>query len=244
MINRGEVVANVTIWLAFGAGIFSFVSPCCLSLYPSYISYITGVSVSQLQDSQQSSKIKTLTMIHTLFFIIGFSIIFFALGLSASWIGQLFIGNQKLISMLGGFLVIILGLFVMGVIKPTWLMREKKWSAGRKPTGYLGSTLVGIGFAAGWTPCVGPILASVLVLSASNPSQGLIYITAYTLGFAIPFFVMAFFIGRTKWIVKYSSKFMKIGGVIMVITGFLLYTGQMTKITTILIDLFGGFTGF
>ena len=235
---------NVTIWLAFGAGVLSFVSPCCLPLYPSYISYITGISVRQLQEGRKSGKMKTLTMLHTLFFIIGFSMIFYALGLSASWIGQFFTGNQKLISMFGGILVIIMGLFVMGMIKPSFLMREKKWSIGRKPTGFLGSTIVGIGFAAGWTPCVGPILASVLVLSATNPSQGLLYITAYTLGFAIPFFIMAFFIGRTKWILNYSSKLMKAGGAIMVLTGFLLYTGQMTKITNVLIDLFGGFTGF
>lgn len=234
---------QLTIWLAFGAGVLSFVSPCCLPLYPSYISYITGVSVKQLQ-GEQTSKMRKLTMIHTLFFIIGFSIIFFALGLSASWIGQFFVGNQKLISMLGGILVIVLGLFVMGVINPKWMMREKKWSVKRKGSGYLSSTLVGIGFAAGWTPCVGPILASVLVLSAANPSQGILYITAYTLGFAIPFFVMAFFIGRTKWIIKYSTKLMKAGGAIMVLSGILLYTGQMAKITTFLIDLFGGFTGF
>lgn len=234
---------SVTIWLAFGAGFLSFISPCCLPLYPSYISYITGMSVSQLQ-GEQTRQIKTLTLIHTLFFIIGFSIIFFALGLSASWLGQTFISNQKLISMLGGILVIVLGLFVMGIINPKWLMREKKWSVKRKGTGYLSSTLVGIGFAAGWTPCVGPILASVLILAAANPAQGIIYITAYTLGFAIPFFVMAFFIGRTKWILKYSTKLMKAGGAIMIVSGVLLYTGQMTKITTFLIDIFGGFTGF
>lgn len=199
--------------------------------------------MKQLQENQ-SGQIKKLTMIHTLFFIIGFSIIFFALGLSASWIGQLFISNQKLISMIGGALVMIMGLFVIGIIKPTFLMKEKKWDVSRKSTNYLGTTFVGIGFAAGWTPCIGPILASVLMLSAANPTKGIIYITAYTLGFAIPFFVMAFFIGRTRWILKYSSKLMKAGGGIMLLTGFLLFTGQMTKITTVLIDLFGGFTGF
>lgn len=237
-------VADVTLWLAFGAGVLSFVSPCCLPLYPSYISYITGVSVSQLTEENRSAKIQRLTMIHTLFFIIGFSIIFFALGLSASWLGQFFTGNQELIRMIGGVLVIAMGLFVMGIIQPKFMMQEKKLSINRKSTSYLGSTLVGVGFAAGWTPCIGPILAAVLALSASNPSQGLGYITAYTLGFAIPFFVMAFFIGRTRWILKYSNKIMKAGGAVMVLTGILLYTGHMTKITTALIDLFGGFTGF
>lgn len=238
------MAADVTLWLAFGAGVLSFISPCCLPLYPSYISYITGISVSQLTGENKSSKIKKLTMIHTLFFIVGFSIIFFALGLSATWIGQLFTGNQRLISMIGGILVISMGLFVMGVIKPKFMMQEKKLSFNRKSSGYLGSTLIGLGFAAGWTPCIGPILAAVLALSATNPAQGITYITAYTLGFAIPFFVMAFFIGRTRWILKYSSKIMKAGGAVMVLSGILLYTGHMTKITTTLIDLFGGFTGF
>ena len=236
--------ADVTLWLAFGAGVLSFVSPCCLPLYPSYISYITGVSVSQLKGDHQSTKIRKLTMFHTLFFIIGFSIIFYALGFAASWIGQLFQGQQDLIRMLAGILVIAMGLFVMGVFQPKFLMQEKKLSISRKPAGYLGTTLVGVGFAAGWTPCIGPILGAVLGIAATNPSQALAYITAYTLGFAIPFFVMAFFIGRARWILKYSSKIMKVGGAVMVLTGVLLYTGHMTKITTTLIDLYGGFTGF
>lgn len=236
--------ADVTLWLAFAAGVLSFVSPCCLPLYPSYISYITGVSVSQLKEGNKSGKIKKLTMFHTLFFIIGFSIIFYALGFAASGIGRVFQGQQDLIRMLAGILVIVMGLFVMGIIKPTFMMKEKKWSVSRKPAGYLGTTLVGVGFAAGWTPCIGPILGSVLGLASTDPSKALTYITAYTLGFAIPFFVMAFFIGRTRWILKYSSKIMKAGGAVMVLTGILLYTGHMTKITTTLIDLFGGFTGF
>lgn len=236
--------ADVTIWLAFGAGVLSFVSPCVFPLYPSYISYITGISVSQLQADRRSSEIKRLTMFHTLFFILGFSIIFFVLGMSASWFGQFFVGNQGLIRMIGGILIIALGLFVMGVFKPSFLMREKKLSVSRKPAGYLGSTLVGIGFAAGWTPCIGPILTAVLLLTAANPSQGLGYILAYTLGFALPFFIMAFYIGRARWIIKHSEKIMKAGGAVMVLTGILLYTGHMTKITTTLIDLFGGFQGF
>lgn len=235
---------DVTLWLAFGAGFLSFISPCCLPLYPSYLSYITGMSVSQLGDKNQPIAMRKLTMTHTLFFILGFSIIFFAMGLSASWIGRLFTGNQNLIRLLGGILIIAMGLFVMGVFKPKFLMQDKKMALAKKPTGYLGSTLVGIVFAAGWTPCVGPILTSVLLLAAANPAQGLAYITAYTLGFAIPFFIMAFFIGRTKWILKHSSKLMKVGGALMVVTGILLYTDQMTTITTVLIELFGGFTGF
>ncbi|MEM5672875.1 cytochrome c biogenesis protein CcdA [Bacillus cereus] len=113
-----------------------------------------------------------------------------------------------------------------------------------KSTGYIRSILVGMTYAAGWTPCVGPIFSAVLMLGATNPEGALLYITAYTLGFAVPFFVMAFFIGKIKWIVTYANVMMKIGGGMMIVTGILLYTNQMTKITAFFIRLFGGFTGF
>ncbi|MFD1397109.1 cytochrome c biogenesis CcdA family protein [Kroppenstedtia eburnea] len=237
-------MADVSIWLAFGAGVLSFISPCCLPLYPSYISYITGVSVSQLQDTNQSRQMKRATMLHTLFFILGFSIIFFALGFSASWVGSFFSEYRNLIRMLGGVLIAVMGLFMLGLFKPGFLMREKRLEVGKKRWGYVGSSVIGMAFAAGWTPCVGPILVSVLALAASNPSAGLAYITAYTLGFAIPFFIMAFFLGRTRWILKYSSSLMKAGGALMVVFGVLLYTNRMTILIAWLTELFGGFTGF
>ncbi len=237
-------MADLSLWLAFGVGVLSFVSPCVLPLYPSYISYITGVSVGQLQEKSQPAEMRRSTMFNTLFFILGFSLIFYALGFSFTWLGKMFIEYQNLIRMLGGVLIAVMGLFLMGVIQPAFMMREKRFEITRKRSGYIGSLLIGIGFAAGWTPCVGPILGSVLTLSATNPSVGLGYITAYTLGFAIPFFVMAFFIGRTRWILKYSEKIMKVGGALMVLFGILLYFDQMTVITQWLVELYGGFIGF
>lgn len=239
------MLTEVTWWLAFGAGVLSFISPCCLPLYPSYISYITGVSVSQLTDKSQPMQIRRATMIHTLFFILGFSVIFYALGFSVSWLGRFFQEYQDMIRMLGGVLIAVMGLFLMGVFKPSFMMREVRFGALQKRRlGYIGSFLIGVGFAAGWTPCVGPILASVLTLSFTDPASGLGYITAYTLGFAIPFFVMAFFLGRTRWILKYSDRLMKAGGALMVVFGILLYFDQMTVIITWLTKLTGGFTGF
>ncbi|GAB7386688.1 cytochrome c-type biogenesis protein CcdA [Bacillaceae bacterium] len=234
--------ADPTIWLAFAAGFLSFISPCCLPLYPSYISYITGISVSELKSGNH--KIGKQTILHTVFFMLGFSVIFFSLGLSATFIGSFFQAYQDLIRQLGGVLVILMGLFMLGFFQKSFLMREKRWEFVNKPAGYLGSALVGVSFAAGWTPCVGPILTSVLVLTASNPSQGIWLITAYTLGFSLPFFVMSFFLGRIRWIQKYSTPLMKIGGALMVIVGILLYTDRMTDITIWLIQLYGGFTGF
>jgi len=234
--------ADPTIWLAFAAGFLSFISPCCLPLYPSYLSYITGISVAELRNDR--SVVLRKAMIHTLFFVLGFSIIFISLGLTATLIGSLFRDHQDLIRQLGGILVVVMGLFMLGLFKPTLFMQEKRFEFAQKPAGYLGSVLVGISFAAGWTPCVGPILTSVLTLSASNPSQGVPFIIAYTLGFAVPFILMSFFIGRTRWILRYSSILMKVGGALMILIGILLYTDKMTDITIWLIRIFGGFTGF
>ncbi|SDW06557.1 cytochrome c-type biogenesis protein [Marininema mesophilum] len=237
-------MADINVGVAFGAGILSFISPCCLPLYPSYLSYITGVSVNELQDQKRSSALKRGTLLHTLFFILGFSLIFFALGFTASWLGEFFTQYRDLIRMLGGVLIVAMGLFLLGVFQPTFLMRSKRLEVGKRRWGYFGSVLIGIGFAAGWTPCVGPILVGVLSLAASQPATGMVYITAYTLGFAIPFFIMAFFLGRTRWILKYSERLMKIGGALMIVMGGLLYFDQMTIITIWLTDLFGGFQGF
>lgn len=234
--------ADLTLWVALGAGFLSFVSPCVLPLYPSYLSYITGISVKDLTEGQ--GLIQKRALMHTVFFVIGFSIIFFALGLSASLVGELFENYRDLIQKLGGVLVGVMGLVMLGLFKPQFLMKEKRLSFGKKKSGYFGSMLVGITFAAGWTPCIGPILSAVFAIGVTQPDQALSYITAYTIGFIIPFFIMAFFLGKLKFILKYSNAMMKIGGGFMVITGILLYTDQMTKITIWLIQLYGGFSGF
>jgi cytochrome c-type biogenesis protein len=237
-----ENAADLTLWIVLGAGFLSFVSPCCLPLYPSFLSYITGVSVKELREGK--GVLQRSALLHTLFFIVGFSIIFFALGLSTSYIGSLFTGHQDLIRRLGGILVIVMGLMMLGIFQPKMLMKDTRLEWKNKPVGYLGSVLVGITYAAGWTPCIGPILAAVLTLGVSNPDQALLYTTAYTVGFAVPFFIMAFFIGKMKWISKYSNAMMKVGGALLVATGILLFTDQMTKITIYLIQLYGGFRGF
>jgi cytochrome c-type biogenesis protein len=232
--------ADITVWLAFGAGLLSFVSPCCLPLYPSFLSYITGVSIQEVREGK--GLIKRTALIHTLFFMIGFSTVFFALGLSASWLGKLFSANQQFISQIGGILIFVFGLIMIGIFKPQLLMKERRIQLQKKPAGYFGSCVVGITYAAGWTPCIGPILSAVITLGVAAPTKAFIYVAAYTLGFIIPFFVLAFFIGKIKWLQLHSQLFMRVGGGIMVLTGILLYTGQLTQITIVLIRLYGGFT--
>ncbi|HEY4601322.1 MAG TPA: cytochrome c biogenesis protein CcdA [Cerasibacillus sp.] len=231
--------ADLTIWLAFGAGALSFLSPCTLPLFPAYLSYITGMSVKELEGKKEIG-IRSKLMIHSIFFLLGVSTVFIGLGVGisflGSWIQGLLIGDSgKLIQRLAGIFIIVMGLFVAGWISIKPFMKEKRFQFTKKPVGYLGTIFVGMGFAAGWTPCIGPIFASILVVAAANPTQGTVYTLAYVLGFALPFLVLAFFIGSTRWIVKHSQVIMKIGGSLMIVMGILLFTGQMTQISTFLL---------
>lgn len=224
-------MADINIWVAFGAGIASFISPCCLPLYPSYLSYITGMSVQTLKTEQNKREVRFRTMTHTLAFILGFSAVFYTLGFGAGLFGEFFNNNRALIRQLSAILIILMGLFLLGIFQPRFLMRERKMNLKFKPTGYIGSFIFGIGFSAGWSPCVGPILAAIIALAVSEPGTWIGLITAYTVGFALPFFVLAFFVGSTKWILRYSGLMMKIGGALMLLMGVLLFTNRMAKIT-------------
>lgn len=222
---------SVNVWIALWAGIASFISPCCLPLYPSFLSYITGISVSELKSGRTTVQVRRQTMLHTLSFILGFSIIFYALGLTAGFVGSFFIDYRDLLRQIAAILIFVMGLFLLGIFQPQWLMRERKLSIKFRPAGYIGSVFVGMGFAAGWSPCVGPILSAILALAATEPGTWFQLTTSYSLGFAIPFFVLSFFIGSTKWILRYSNLLMKIGGGLMIVIAILLYTGKMTQIT-------------
>ncbi|KRE98323.1 cytochrome C biogenesis protein [Paenibacillus sp. Soil766] len=222
---------SVNIWIALWAGIASFISPCCLPLYPSFLSYITGISVSELKSGRTTVQVRRQTMLHTLSFIVGFSIIFYALGLTAGFVGSFFIDYRDLLRQIAALLIFVMGLFLLGIFQPQWLMKERKLSIKFRPAGYVGSIFVGMGFAAGWSPCVGPILSAILALAATEPGTWFQLTTSYSLGFAIPFFILSFFIGSTKWILRYSNLLMKIGGGLMIVIAILLYTGKMTQIT-------------
>lgn len=223
-------MSGVNVWLAFTAGIASFVSPCCLPLYPSYLSYITGISVAELKSDERSRSNRLRTMSHTLFFILGFSVVYYTLGYGTNAFADLFSDYQQLIRQISAILIIMMGLFLLGLFQPRLLMRDIKLPV-RLKSGYLGSFVFGIGFSAGWSPCIGPILTAILALAASSPGTWFELTTAYALGFAVPFFVLAFFLGSSRWIVRYSEAIMKIGGAVMLLMGVLLFTDRMTDIT-------------
>ncbi|MDI7743460.1 cytochrome c biogenesis protein CcdA [Lysinibacillus fusiformis] len=233
---------QISIILAFGAGLLSFISPCSLPLYPAFLSYVTGISLNELKEEKGVFNRKAL--IHTLLFLLGFSIIFMALGFSTSFIGTLFIQYQELLRQIGAIIMVFFGLVIMGIFKFSFLLSEKRVQFKNRPEGYIGSVVIGMGFAAGWTPCTGPILAGVIALGMSDPGKGMLYMLFYVLGFAIPFLIMSLFIGRMKFLQKRSTIFMKSGGVIMILMGIMLYFDLMTQIIAFLTPFFGGFTGF
>ena len=236
-------MTDVNIYLAFGAGVLSFISPCVLPLYPAFLSYITGMSVGELKE--ENVLLRRRSLLHTISFLLGFSVVFVVLGMSTTYIYSLFVQNMDLIRQIGAIIIIFFGLMTVGLIQPKSLMSEKRIEFKNKPSGYIGSALVGLTFAAGWTPCMGPILAAVVGLVATNPSAGLLYMMLYALGFAIPFFAMAFFIGKMNWIRKFNDKIMKIGGYTMIFVGIFLFFDWMSKVTSFLTNnVFDGFMGF
>ncbi|WP_042348752.1 cytochrome c biogenesis CcdA family protein [Bacillus massiliigorillae] len=236
-------MSEVNIFLAFGAGFLSFISPCCLPLYPAFLSYITGMSVGEIKS--ENAMLQRRSMLHTLCFLIGFSIIFIALGFGTSFLGQFFKNYEDLIRQIGAILILFFGLVIVGIFKPQFLMKDHKFQLKSRPSGYLGSILVGLAFAAGWTPCTGPILSVVLAMGVSNPDSAMMYMIAYILGFAIPFFILSFFIGKMQWIKKHNVFILKSGGYIMIVMAVVLYFDMMTGISSFVTNtFFNGWTGF
>jgi cytochrome c-type biogenesis protein len=235
-------MADINYLLALGAGFLSFISPCCLPLYPAFLSYITGVSTSDVKSNK--SMISTKAVTHTLFFLVGFSMIFIALGYGTSFLGSFFERYQDFIRQIGAILIIFFGFITLGVLKPELMMKERRFHLKSRPAGIAGSVIIGMAFAAGWTPCTGPILGAVLSLASTNPGSSVPYMISYVAGFAIPFFLLSFFLTKMMWIKKHQLLFMRIGGLVMVAVGVLLYFDWMTKILIFLSNVFGGFRGF
>ena len=191
--------------IAFSAGLLSFLSPCVLPLVPSYVTFITGLSLDDVQRSRRAA------LIHALLFILGFSLIFIALGATATLLGRILLTYREWITRIGGALVIVFGLYMLGVFNSGMLSRERRVHLADKPLGYLGTVLVGIAFGAGWTPCIGPILGSILAYSTSQADvrEGVGLLAAYSMGLAVPFFLAAVaverFLGVFGWLKRHMA---------------------------------------
>lgn len=234
---------DISFTLSFLAGVLSFLSPCVLPLVPAYVSFITGMSIDELRHSQGISKTISKTMPNTIAFILGFSTIFISLGASSSLLGSLFLKYQDYLRIGGGILTIIFGFFVAGFIKLDFLMREKRLHISQGPTGYISAFLIGMSFAAGWTPCIGPILGTILIYASSqaSASYGLKLLSVYSLGLAIPFIlstlIINVFFTYTRKIHKFMRAIMIISGLILIAFGIMLLTNNIGRLSAIVPDL-------
>ena len=219
----------VGVLVAFTAGLFSFLSPCVLPLFPSYLSFVTGMSVADLS-AELTSAARRRVMLHSIAFILGFSLVFISLGASFSAAGQFLLDYRDAIRRVGGVLIVIFGLYIAGLLNVGFLGRTQQWQIREKPAGYLGSLAVGITFAIGWTPCVGPILGAILSLAgtAETVSRGVGLLAAYSAGLGVPFLVSSIALGAFLKFFKRYRPFIPVveraAGVILIVVGVLVFT--------------------
>lgn len=223
-----ESPASFGLLVSFSAGLLSFLSPCVLPLVPSYVTFITEMSLEEVRTARRTA------LVHALLFVLGFSLIFIALGATASVLGRVLFVARAWITRIGGALIIVFGLYLLGAFNVRLLSQDKRVYLADKPLGYLGTVVVGLAFGAGWTPCIGPILGSILIYSSSTADlhRGLLLLTAYSAGLALPFIVAALAIdrflaafaryrGAMKWVNR-------VGGVVLIAAGLLLVTNYFT----------------
>ena len=228
--------------VAFSAGLFSFLSPCVLPLFPSYVSFITGMSVSDLT-ADLSGAARRRVMLHALSFVLGFSLVFVALGASFSAAGQFLLDYRNLIRQVGGVLIVLFGLYIAGVFKLAAMGRTMQFQLREKPAGYLGSLVVGITFAIGWTPCVGPILGAILSLAGTSETvqRGIGLLVAYSAGLGVPFLLSAVALGSfLKFFRRYRPLIPvmeRSAGVLLVVVGVLVFTNYYVVLNSWAISL-------
>jgi len=239
---------EITFFGAFLAGLLSFGSPCVLPLIPAYISFLGGASLGQLTEEDLDTATQKRVLFSAFAFVLGFSTIFISLGATATAISALLAQNSIILSQIAGVIIVIFGLHYMGIFRIGFLNFEKRFHLESKPAGYIGSYILGLAFAFGWTPCVGPILASVLMVAASSDSiaYGISLLSIYTAGLGIPFLIAAFavkpfmlFLNRFK---KQMNKIEITIGTLLIVTGVAIFTGDLADVSNWLINTFPGFT--
>ncbi len=223
-------MADLSLLVAFGAGLLSFLSPCVLPLVPSYIGFLTGLSLEEMTSRRR------IAFTHALLFVLGFTLVFLLLGATATALGRTLAFHKVWLQRLGGVLIILFGLVCLGVIRADVLLQDKRVHLQDKPLGFLGSVLVGMAFAAGWTPCIGPILGGILGLASASDTlgRGMLLLLGYSAGLAVPFLLAAWAVDRfLGWFQKfrpYLPWVMRISGGLLILVGILLLTGQFTRL--------------
>jgi cytochrome c-type biogenesis protein len=222
--------ASIGVALSFSAGLLSFLSPCVLPLIPSYLTFVTGVGLDDLGSARRSA------LVHALLFVLGFTLIFVALGASATVLGRLLGAYRIWITRVGGALVVLFGLYLLGAVRVSAFDRERRVHLANKPVGYLGTALVGVAFGAGWTPSLGPLLGALLTDTAATAdlARGLPLLLAYSLGLALPFLLAAVaverFLGAVTRMRPYLARVSQVSGALLVIVGLLMMFDYFTTI--------------
>lgn len=235
---------DVSVGGALLAGLLSFVSPCVLPIVPPYLAWLAGVSFDELKDETPGAKQRRRVVLAAIAFVLGFTTVFVALGATASVIGKTIAQYFDTLSVIAGIIIIIMGLHFLGVFRIAALYREARVQVDRKPAGPLGAYVIGLAFAFGWTPCVGPVLAAILFVAGSEGSavRGAVLLAVYSLGIGIPFILAALFASRfLAWASRFKRHMHKVEmamGGLLVITGILFITGQMSTISLWLLDTF------
>jgi cytochrome c-type biogenesis protein len=226
----GQILAS------FAAGLFSFLSPCVLPLVPGYLSIISGSSLEQLKAQQGDASLRRTVLLNSIMFIVGFSITFILLGASATWIGQMLVSRMKLLGQIAGIVLIVFGIHLTGLVKINALYKDKRFHNVDKPRGVFGALVLGLAFAFGWTPCIGPILAGILTIASTKQTvtEGMLLLAVYSAGLGIPFLLTSLalnkflaFYGRFK---KHFHAVEVASGVLVIAVGVLILTGSLTRL--------------
>jgi cytochrome c-type biogenesis protein len=234
---------NVTLFAAFIAGVLSFISPCVLPLIPGYLSFVSGVTLDEMRGTgtvTAPTDARRRAVIMSIAFVLGFSLVFISLGASATAIGSLLMEHLSLLGKIAGVVIILFGLHMMGVLRIGWLYSEKRMQTSGKPAGFFGAMLVGIAFAFGWTPCIGPILAAILAVAATQESvgEGVKLLAVYSAGLGVPFIATSLainkFLAASARIRKHYHTIEVVSGVLLVVVGVLIFTNRFTIIAQFL----------
>jgi cytochrome c-type biogenesis protein len=230
---------SIGLAVAFAAGLLSFLSPCVLPLIPSYVTFITGMSIDDLTASTEGTRRNRTVLVHGMLFVLGITLVFMTLGASATFLGSLFFYARRWIEIGGGVLLILFGLYLVGALRLPGMAREWRMHLGDKPLGYLGTVLVGVTFAAGWTPCLGPVLSGILMLATTSGSMahGMGLLLVYSAGLGIPFLAAALLLDRFLGVVQKMGRWYpwvsRISGALLIVLGLLLLTGSFAALSSL-----------
>lgn len=228
---------SIGLAVAFMAGLLSFLSPCVLPLIPSYVTFITGMSLDELTTRERDRRA---VLVHGVLFVVGFTLVFVILGASATFLGSLFAYASRWVERIGGALLILFGAYLLGVIRLPGAAREWRVHLSDKPLGYFGTVMVGVTFGAGWTPCIGPVLGGILTLAATRDSvgDGIGLLFVYSAGLAIPFLAAALlldrFLGSVRKVGPWFPWISRASGALLLVVGFLMMTGSFTLLSSML----------